>query len=149
MIVVDANILIRAVMGRRVKHLLETYSAKGIHFYAPGTVFAEAEKYLPILLAKRGKPAADVVAAIEYFRTLIEPVDHEFYDLFETEARRRLQGRDENDWPVLATALGLDCPVWTEDKDFFGTGIAAWTTSRVEIFLEARAKEAGSTAEGE
>ena len=46
--------------------------------------------------------------------------------------------RDEDDWPVLATALGLACAVWTEDSDFFGTGIAVWTTSRVEIFLQAQ-----------
>jgi len=40
---------------------------------------------------------------------------------------------------VLATALGLACAVWTEDSDFFGTGIAVWTTNRVEIFLQAQA----------
>lgn len=53
-----------------------------------------------------------------------------------TEARERLRGRDETDWPVLATALGLGCDVWTEDQDFFGTGIAVWTTNRIEIFLK-------------
>ena len=36
---------------------------------------------------------------------------------------------------MAATALALGCPVWTEDADFFGTGIASWTTSRIEIFL--------------
>ena len=49
--------------------------------------------------------------------------------------RQRLRGRDESDWPILATALGLACAVWTEDADFFGTGVAVWTTNRVEIFL--------------
>ncbi len=47
---------------------------------------------------------------------------------------------DEDDWPVLATALGIACAIWTEDADFFGTGIAVWTTSRIEIFLRAQAK---------
>jgi predicted nucleic acid-binding protein len=47
-----------------------------------------------------------------------------------------LRGRDEEDWPVLATALGLACAVWTEDADFFGTGVAVWTTSRIDIFLK-------------
>jgi len=37
--------------------------------------------------------------------------------------------------------VALACPVWTEDADFFGTGIAVWTTRHVEIFLEAQAKE--------
>ena len=77
-------------------------------------------------------------------RHIIEPVDREIYGLFENEARQRLRGRDENDWPVLAAALGLACAVWTEDADFFGTGIATWTTNRVEIFLKAQAKSAES-----
>lgn len=141
MIVIDANILIRAVLGRRVRHLIETYSEKRIRFYAPETVFTEAEKYLPVLLAKRGRPTADVVAAIDYFRTIVEPVDQDFYSMFEAEARQRLLGRDEEDWPVLATAIALNCPIWTEDQDFFGTGVAVWTTSRVEIFLQAQAVE--------
>jgi predicted nucleic acid-binding protein len=62
------------------------------------------------------------------------------YEAFEGEARARLRGRDEEDWPILATALALECPVWTEDQDFFGTGIAVWTTDRVEIFLKSRAE---------
>ncbi|MBI4874020.1 MAG: hypothetical protein HY822_05230, partial [Acidobacteria bacterium] len=26
-------------------------------------------------------------------------------------------------------------PIWTEDTDFFGCGVATWTSSRVEMFL--------------
>lgn len=67
---------------------------------------------------------------------MVEPIEREFYDEFESEAKERLRGRDESDWPVLATALGLSCPIWTEDADFFGTGVAVWTTSRIEIFFK-------------
>ena len=51
-------------------------------------------------------------------------------------ARQRIARRDEDDWPVLACALALDCPIWTEDTDFFGCGVATWTTDRVELYLE-------------
>jgi len=34
-----------------------------------------------------------------------------------------------------AVALLLGLPIWTEDQDFFGSGIATWTTDRVELFL--------------
>jgi hypothetical protein len=37
---------------------------------------------------------------------------------------------------VLAVALSLSCDIWTEDTDFFGTGVAVWTSDRVEIFPE-------------
>ena len=136
MIVLDANILIRAVLGRRVRHLLELYTAHGLRFYAPDVAFADALKYLPPLLNARQISNADVPAALDYFRSLVEPVNRNSYELFEEEARQRLQGRDEDDWPVLATALAFSCAVWTEDTDFFGSGIAVWTSDRIEIFLK-------------
>ena len=82
--------------------------------------------------------------SLEYLRTRIEQIDSETYSDFEDEARVRLRGRDEDDWPVLAVSLALDCPVWSEDADFFGTGVAVWTTNRVEIFLKACATEISS-----
>ena len=139
MIVLDANILIRAVLGRRVWQLIDTYAAQGVRFFAPDVVFEDAEKYLPLLLKKRDKPVAHLSASLQYLRNIIEPVAPELYAVFESDARQRLRGRDENDWPVLATALALACPIWTEDEDFFGTGVAAWTTNRIEIFLKQQA----------
>jgi predicted nucleic acid-binding protein len=147
MIVLDANILIRAVLGRRVRQLMDSYTGQGVRFFAPDVAFADAAKYLPPLLTKRGKPHADLSASLEYLRNIIEPVGPELYAMFEGDARLRLRGRDESDWPVLATALGLACGVWTEDADFFGTGIAVWTTNRVEIFLKEQAKSLQSKEE--
>jgi predicted nucleic acid-binding protein len=144
MIVLDANILIRAVMGRRVRTLLEQYASAEVRFCAPNQAYSDAEKYLPPLLRKRGKVDVDVSATLRYFHHLVEPVDQDSYYLFEDEARKRLRGRDEDDWPVLAIALALGCPIWTEDVDFFGTGIAVWTTSRIEILLKAASRPSES-----
>lgn len=144
MIVLDANILIRAVLGRRVRQLIDAYASQGVRFFAPDVAFDDAEKYLPLLLKKRGKPHADISASLEYLRNFIESVAPELYGVFESEARQRLRGRDEGDWPILATALVLASPVWTEDADFFGTGVAVWTTNRIEIFLKEQAKSLGS-----
>jgi predicted nucleic acid-binding protein len=131
MIVLDANILIRAVLGRHVRELLEEYAGRKIRFYAPDVAFADTEKYLPPLLEKRGKPNALVSASLNYLQTLIEPIDQETYGDFEEEARQRLRGRDEEDWPILAAALTLVFPIWSEDTNFFGTGVAVWTTNRI------------------
>jgi hypothetical protein len=86
MIVLDANILIRAVLGRHVRELLEEYAGRKIRFYAPDGAFADAEKYLPPLLEKRGKPNALVSASLNYLQTLIESIDQETYGDFEEEA---------------------------------------------------------------
>jgi predicted nucleic acid-binding protein len=49
MIVLDANILIRAVLGRHVRQLLETYAGHGIRFYAPETANSLADMILVVL----------------------------------------------------------------------------------------------------
>jgi predicted nucleic acid-binding protein len=107
-----------------------------VRFFAPDVAFDDAQRYLPLILKNRGNPDVDVAASLDYLKELIEPVDRERYAAFEKEARERLMGRDQDDWPVLAIAIGFACGIWTEDTDFFGTGIAVWTTSRVEIFLK-------------
>ena len=66
---------------------------------------------------------------------LADLVTTDLYGDYEVEARKRLGTRDPEDWPILASALALDCPIWTEDTDFFGCGVATWTSNRVEIFL--------------
>lgn len=139
LLVVDANILIRAVLGVRVYSLLETYAATA-SFLAPEQAFSEARVRLSAILA--GRAARGIgVGGISYeeelrqLTDLVTPVPKEAYVTLEAEARKRLRGRDESDWPFLALALRFDCSIWTEDQDFFGSGIATWTTDRVEIYL--------------
>ena len=62
-------------------------------------------------------------------------VSRDLYADFETEARKRLAARDPDDWPILAAALALGCPIWTEDTDFFGCGVATWTSASIDSFL--------------
>jgi hypothetical protein len=95
MIVLDANILIRAVLGRRVRQLVDTYASRGFRFVTPDVAFVDAETYLPPLLKKRGKPDADVLQSLDYLKQIIEPINPDFYGEFENEARERLRGRDE------------------------------------------------------
>jgi hypothetical protein len=61
------------------------------------------------------------------------------YCEFESEAKKRI--RDSRDWDVLAAAMALNCPIWTEDNDFFGTGIATWTTRTIPIYLSENSDE--------
>lgn len=52
---------------------------------------------------------------------------------------RAVLGQPVRDWPGVAAALLLNCPVWTEGQDFFGTGLSTWTTATVEIYLHSSA----------
>ena len=133
-------ILIRAVLGARVLSLLPKYVAH-VEFLAPDTAFNEAREHLPGILGSRRVPVAPAIAILDLVAGLVQTVDPEIYGPFEALARERIDRRDEDDWPILATALALGCPIWTEDADFFGCGVATWTTDRVELFLEKAAKQ--------
>lgn len=41
-----------------------------------------------------------------------------------------------NESPAATKMIGQFWPPpWTEDTDFFGCGVATWTTDRVELYL--------------
>jgi predicted nucleic acid-binding protein len=133
-LVVDANILVRAVLGRRVREVIERYGEQ-VSFFVPETAFAEAEEHVPALVIKRGGDPDKALRFLDSLRGLVELIGNEVYGDFESQARERLGDRDPDDWPVLASALAIGCPIWTEDTDFFGCGVPTWTTSRVAVFL--------------
>jgi len=133
-IVLDANILIRAVLGKRVRGLI-LHNAATVKFFAPEVAYADARKYLPALLAKRGVEGGIALAVLDSLETVVQSIDVDLYEGMRQQALQRIAIRDADDWPVLACAMTLGCPVWTEDADFFGTGVATWTTDRIELYF--------------
>ncbi len=134
-VVLDANILLRGVFGIRVRELLETYEDSVI-FLAPDLCFEEARRYIPQIASLRRIDQKDARAALRSIAQIVNAVDKELYQDLEPMARKRIAARDPADWPVIATALLFDCPIWTEDRDFFGSGIAVWTSDRIEQYLQ-------------
>jgi predicted nucleic acid-binding protein len=141
MLVLDANILIRAVLGSRVLSLLRQY-ADQVEFLVPVTAFEEARKRLPEILERRRVPLAPATAALDLIAGLVQTIESEVYSRHEAVARQRIGKRDKEDWPILAAALVFECPIWTEDADFFGCGVATWTTDRIEFYLVKAANRA-------
>lgn len=133
-LILDANILIRAVLGKKVRTLIMVY-ANSVDFFTPSVCFDDAYHYLPELLNKRGIAVEPALAVLDILKRIIQPVENEWLEAFETQARLRLRRRDEQDWPILAAAMALNCPIWTEDADFFGVGVATWTTANIEYHL--------------
>ena len=133
-IVLDANILIRAVLGKRVRELIIDHTGS-VQFFAPDVAYADARKYLPALLVKRGVKSEPAMAVLDALESIVRLLEYDVYSGLKTQALQRIAIRDADDWPVLACAMTIGCPVWTEDADFFGTGIATWTSDRVELYL--------------
>jgi len=134
-LVLDANILVRAVLGKRVGDILERHHHHA-DFFSPEICFEEALEHLPTILKKRGVDPSEALETLDHLQTLVHPVRVTSYRKLEKTARSRIRSRDEDDWPVLALALSLNLPIWTEDQDLFGVGIATWTTDRIELYFE-------------
>jgi len=134
-LILDANIIIRATLGIRVPDLLEKMSPF-VRFFTPEICVADAYKYLPPLLQKRGIDEQTSIASLDAVVRTVNVLDQEIYGLYQNAARKRMRKRDIDDWPIVACSLLLNCPIWTEDADFFGSGVAIWTTDRVEFYLE-------------
>lgn len=134
-IVLDANILIRGILGERVRQLLETYSVQ-VQFFTADVCYQDVRRHLPAILEKRGLPPEPFVAAIDTLVNVVTPLAEEIYATYKTEAIQRIHERDIQDWPLIALSLTLNCPLWTEDNDFFGTGVATWRTRNVEMYLK-------------
>lgn len=129
-----ANILIRAVLGTRVRSLLARYCGSA-QFLVPEAMLCEARKHLPGILSRAGLSSEQGSAVLRAICGVVQVIEEITYSDFEKIPKLRLKARDLDDWSVLATALAFKCPVWTEDADFFGAGVATWTTERVEKFL--------------
>jgi predicted nucleic acid-binding protein len=119
-IVLDANILIRAVLGKRVRELIFD-NVTTVKFFAPDVAYAD--------------DSSAAMLVLDRLEGVVQSIDAELYAGMQQQALQRIAVRDADDWPVLACAMTLGCPVWTEDADFFGTGVATWTSDRIALYL--------------
>ena len=54
-----------------------------------------------------------------------------FYHNQRAEAERRIAHRDPHDVDLLALALQLECPIWSNDADFEEAEIELYTTAQL------------------
>jgi predicted nucleic acid-binding protein len=137
-IVVDANILIRAVLGIKTFSLIAEHRDK-ILFCTPQACYREVAFHLPNIARKRHINSAQKQEALDTLndlKQLVTEIGEDVYGGFKQNALNRICERDEKDWSIVALALAFGCPIWTEDQDFFGTGIATWRTKNIEIFFD-------------
>lgn len=132
-IVVDANIVVSSIVGVAAKRALSDAFERGVKLFVPEPQLAEAAS---VLLFKLRATRGETEIGLDWVTTMVEPLAPSIYEPFEGVARGRLQQRAQPDWPVLAAALAFDGAVWSHDHDFFGTGVAIWSTRNMR-FAEA------------
>ncbi len=121
----DANALLSAVLGGRSKLILEHPKVNEV--LTAEETFAEVQEYAGFLAKKKHLPTDLVLLAVTTLPVTV--VERRVYAGRLPEAAKRIGKRDPDDVPILALALSLRVPVWSNDKDFEDAGVEWYTTA--------------------
>lgn len=121
---VDSNPILSAIIGGSARAV---FLSDGIAFYTTSFNFREVEKYIPQLSLKRGISTEDLYLALSLLPLAI--YEEDFYMSKLRQAKKLIGERDPDDCHLLALALKLNCPVWSNDRDFEGLGIRVYSTT--------------------
>lgn len=128
-LVVDATAIVSAIIGGKAMRIFDELD--GVEFVTCPYTVKEVELYLPTLATKSG------VAEDELSRTLDElPLTIYAESVYQhrlAEARQRI--RDLNDVELLALALELQAPLWSNDTGFDTAGVERYPTGILLRFL--------------
>jgi len=123
----DANVLLSAVIGGRARLIFLHPGIRRV--FTTGATFAEVEQYALVLAKKRRLPADILLLALAAMPVTI--VERSDYAKHLPEAWNRIAQRDPDDAELLALALHLDVPVWSNDRDFERLGVELFTTEKL------------------
>ena len=73
-VVVDANIVIRAVLGDRVRNLIIQHY-QTVDFFVPDICIVDAHKYIPQIFDKRKMPSEPAISFLEKLEKILSVVD--------------------------------------------------------------------------
>ncbi|BAQ62973.1 hypothetical protein GM3708_3379 [Geminocystis sp. NIES-3708] len=138
-LVIDANILVAELIRQRGRELILDPIWE---LYMPEKQWEEScyelEKRINTMI-KKGvfSPSTGqnlLQDSLKLAQTKVTLIPLKFYSDYQTIALTRIP-RDPNDWQTVALALSLSASIWTQDQDFFGCGIAIWTTDTLISYL--------------
>jgi predicted nucleic acid-binding protein len=123
----DANVLLSAVIGGRAKLVLNHPQVEEI--FTTQHTLAEVEEYTMVLAKSKRLPPDVLLLAVSALPVTV--VGRAQYARSMPGAFRRIGHRDSDDAELLALALQLNIPVWSNDKDFEGFRVELFTTERL------------------
>lgn len=109
----DANVVLSALIGGKASKVFA--EAKGVGFITTANVVAEILEYVPVLARKKGLNREVMEAAFNLLG--LEAVQEETYSQQIPAALDLIGKRDPDDVELVALALALGCPVWSNDND--------------------------------
>ncbi|MGA7685113.1 MAG: PIN domain-containing protein [Terriglobales bacterium] len=126
-LVADANVLLAAVLGGRAKAVLQHPEIEEV--LTAEVTFGEVQEYSVILAREKRLPVDTLLLAMAALPVTV--VEEPVYASAIPRARKLITQRDADDVDVLALALHMRLPLWSNDNDFEDTGIEWHTTAEL------------------
>lgn len=115
-IVLDANVIIAALLGSRATLVILT--SQNHTFFVPQKILEEIKRHQSFICAYGKQSSEEFTTNFRALLYFIDVVDSVVYDPFLQQARAALS-RDIQDADYLACALAVHAEfLWTNDKDF-------------------------------
>lgn len=130
----DANVLLSALIGGQAARVLHHDAIEEI--LTTEVTLAEVQEYAG-QLARRRRLAIDVVL-LAAAALPVTTIPRTVYAPSLAEARKRIGRRDPDDVELLALAIQLKLPLWSNDNDFENTGVVWYTTAALLAALESQ-----------
>jgi predicted nucleic acid-binding protein len=126
-VVADANVLLAAVLGGRAKTVLQHPEIEEV--LTAEVTFGEVQEYSVILAKQQRLPVDTLLLAMAALPVTV--VEEPVYASALSRARKLIAQRDADDVDVLALALHMRLPLWSNDNDLEDTGIEWYTTAEL------------------
>lgn len=123
----DANVLLSAVLGGRAGLVLKHPGVNEI--LTAEAAYTEVQEYAVHLARKKRLSLDMMLLAVATLPVTI--LERDVYAAKVPEAQRRIGRRDPEDVDILALALHLRIPVWSNDNDFEDAGVEWYTTAEL------------------
>jgi len=128
----DANVILSAVVG---KAALRIFLKEDVEIITTQFNVDEVREYLSVIAEKYEFSEEILESQLKLLPLSVYPLH--FYEDFIQKASQKLSGRDEDDIELLALAIKLKIPVWSNDNDFKNLGIEVYTTAKLLKILKA------------
>ncbi|MCK4781362.1 hypothetical protein KAS79_00335 [Candidatus Parcubacteria bacterium] len=112
-IVIDANIIISALLGGKPRFIL--FDTK-FEFITSDFTLREVEKYIPLISRKSGVLEEEIKRGM--FFLPLKVVSHDYYKDYIKQAEELIKEIDKDDIDILALYLKEKTFLWSQDKDF-------------------------------
>ena len=123
-LVADANVILSAVTG---KAALRAFIEFGVQAFVAAHTLDKILEYLPVMAKSYGQSPHTLETQL---RLLALQVRGDYLDEL-PRARALIEKRDPDDVEIIALALKLDLPIWSNDRDIHATGLEVYTTARL------------------